>query len=272
MDKVKVEIDIQKMPGQSWLYTYQEREVVLEVKRISVILLVLLLFSTIGNAANAEVVYNGSEEINTIGNQEVDNQEVNNQEIEAPYDENLEADTDLYYYGSPYTDTVNAVFDRLNGRVFEKSANPIPGGFEGSTNEGQVNQAGSSQGDPSQSSQGGTSNQGGVSGPAEKEYTVPGIEYDYDSTILERMQRDGKASTGNVTGTVDSIGTTIHHTVLQFVIGIAPILLIIAIGLMLFSSARAAGFLLMCGVAIFVVLFAPELAKIFINFISGIFY
>lgn len=101
------------MPGQSWLYTYQEREVVLEVKRISVILLVLLLFSTIGNAANAEVVYNGSEEINTIGNQEVDNQEVNNQEIEAPYDENLEADTDLYYYGSPYTDTVNAVLTDL---------------------------------------------------------------------------------------------------------------------------------------------------------------
>lgn len=249
----------------------------LEVKRISVILLILLLFSTIGDAASAEVVYNKSEEINTIGNQEVENHEVGNQETQVPYSENLEVDTDLYYYGSPYTDTVNAVFDRLNGRVFEKSTNPIPGGFEGSTNEGQAsqgqgNQAGSSQGDPSQSNQGGTSNQGGVSGPAQKEHTVPGVKYDYDSTILERMQREGKASTGDITGTVDSIGTTIHHTVSQFVIGIAPILLIIAIGLMLFSSARAAGFLLMCGVAIFVILFAPELAKVFINFISGIFY
>lgn len=212
------------------------------MRKLTLILLVFLLLSnTIVYASSNEMIYT--------------NNEVSNDEV-------------LYNKG-PYTDTINAVFDRLNGRVFEKPNEPTPGGYRAPSGEEQVP---TSPEDNSSENHSAGNNRNTHTGPSSKEYLVPGVEYDYNSSILERLQRDSKVSTGDVAGAVDSIGTTIHHTISQWVIGLAPILLIIAVGLMLFSSSKAAGFLLMCGVAIFVILFAPELVKIFINSITGIFY
>lgn len=208
------------------------------MRKLAFVLLVLLLFNTVAYASSEKVVYNNSE---------------------------------VSYNKDSYTDTINAVFDRLNGKVFEKPSEPVPGGYKAPSGEGQTptNSIDNSSDD---SLNGSSGNHNSNDGPPSKEYFVPGIPDTYKGSVLERMQADSKITTGDVAGTVDSIGTTIHYTVSQWVVGLAPILLIIAVGLMLFSSSKAAGFLLMCGVAIFVILFAPELVKIFINSITGIFY
>lgn len=172
--------------------------------------------------------------------------------------------------GNPYSDTVNAVFDRLNGKVFEKTKGPTPGGYQAPSGE---TPTGNQSGDQSSNQQQGQSNNSNIDYESPiKDYVVPGIPDTYKGSILERMQSDHTVSAGNVREKADSIGTAIHYTVSEWVIGLAPILLIIAVGLMLFSSARAAGFLIMCGIAIFVILFAPELVQIFINSIMGVFY
>lgn len=173
-----------------------------------------------------------------------------------------------------YTDTVNAVFDVLNGKIFENPLEPGPGGYEGTV--GNVHENPQYQEDPQgtpntpseNTSQGGNYN----NHPPQREHLIPGVKYDFNSTILERLQKDHKVTTGGPANTINTIGTTIHQTLSQWVISLAPIFLIIAVGMMMFSSSRAAGFLVMCGVAIFVILFAPELVKIFINAITGIFY
>ena len=172
-----------------------------------------------------------------------------------------------------YTDTTNAVFDRLNGKIFKKPTNKTPGGYQVPVKE-QAPQQKQPIEQPAQQEMG--ENQSGEqnnnSNSPGKQYLVPGIpDFQYDS-VLEKMQENTTISSGDLVGTVDSIGASIHSTVSQWLISISPVLLIIAAGMMLFSSTRAISFLLLCGFVIFMIIFAPELVQIFISSIAGFFH
>lgn len=169
---------------------------------------------------------------------------------------------------NPYTDTINAVFDRLNGKVFEKPAKITPGGYEVPEEEQQSVQQGNTSGTNSSGISIGQRSNNSSGG----KHIIPGIPDFHQDSVLEKMKQDMEISSGDIVGAADKIGTSIHNTVSQWLIALAPILLVIAAVMMLFSSARAFSFLIVCGVVIFVIIFAPELVQMFITSISNIFH
>ncbi len=107
--------------------------------------------------------------------------------------------------------------------------------------------------------------------PSEKDkYVIKGIDDTYQGSIMERMQQDSTLSVG--TEKIDEFGTSVYGFAAKSVISIAPVLIILGALLLLFVKGKALGYLFILGVAIFMILNAPELVKILVNFINNIFY
>jgi len=96
----------------------------------------------------------------------------------------------------------------------------------------------------------------------------------YDSfqgSILKRIQKESTVSLEGVTEGVDKISTSFYNTITRSLIGLLPVLLVVGAVLVLFSKGRAIGIIMFVVFGIFVILNAPEIISMFLNFITGIF-
>lgn len=174
-------------------------------------------------------------------------------------------------YNNRLSETVNAVFARLDGTAFLKSEDG-GGNSEGCTEkhteliseETTAGQNNDRPAPPEQTSKGGTTQN------TDSVVVDPIPDFESDS-IMRRMQEGGTIPLGEMTDKIDSMGTKFYNVITRSVIGLAPIVLIIGALFMLFTKGRVAGFLLLSMAALFAILNAPEIVAILINFIAGIF-
>lgn len=176
----------------------------------------------------------------------------------------------VVYAGNQYSDTVNAVFDRLEGRIWEESE-AVKDDQEELRDEEDKEQPTAPVDEKTPTEQQRQEKESAVPPDHGDEFIIGPIPDFAEGTILERLYREDIVSTGGVSERVDRLGTAVYRSISQGLIGIAPVILIIGALFLLFSRGRAVGFLFLFGMLMFVVLFAPEIIKIFIGIISGIF-
>ncbi len=174
-----------------------------------------------------------------------------------------------------YSETINAVFDRLMGK---EPAVAQPGGAD-ITQE--TNKNGQPPTSEPQDKKGNTVSQGvqnkeGNSAPSSstgtaksEKFFIQPIQDPYRGTIMERLHQSNTVTLGDVTGSIDKLTTAVHQTVTQTMISFAPIILLFGVLISFLTKGRTTGFLLMFLLALFVVFYAPEIAKVCINFITG---
>ncbi len=157
-----------------------------------------------------------------------------------------------------YSDTVNAVFDRLEGKLV--SQNRLESGSKDySTEKPESNES------KNEETAGNTPENSNLY----KEFRIKPIPKTFQGSILERMQRENTISLSGAEKKLDAIVTTIHHSISGWLIEIAPAVLIISALLALFVKGRAASFLFLFGIVLFIVFFAPEITQAVLNLIIG---
>lgn len=157
-----------------------------------------------------------------------------------------------------YSDTVNAVFDRLEGKIVPENS-PEPGGKDFSDEKSERNESKNEE----------NTNNVPKNDNLHEEFKIKPIPKTFEGSILERMQRENTISLSGAEKKLDAAVTAIHHSVSSWLIEIAPVVLIIGALLAMFARGRAAGFLFLFGIMLFVVLFAPEITQAVISIIMG---
>jgi len=102
-----------------------------------------------------------------------------------------------------------------------------------------------------------------------KEYKIAPIP-SFEGSIMERLQRESVLSLNKINQGIDDIGTSLYYAISQTLIGLAPIVLVVGTLFMMFSRGRGVGLIMLFGALLFIVLFAPEIVKLFISMIQGI--
>lgn len=159
----------------------------------------------------------------------------------------------------PISDTPRAVMERLKGETETPNNEPAYEEIEeekAATNKtsAQTNQ---DAGAPSNS-------------PSEDPHAAS-IPDHRKNSMLESMRQETRVYPHKITESVDSLGTSAYNLVSSTVISLAPIVLVIGALALLLTKGKAIGLLLIALLVIFAILSAPELIKMFLSFVMGIF-
>lgn len=104
------------------------------------------------------------------------------------------------------------------------------------------------------------------------EFVIGSIpDFEKQGSLMDRLHQEDTIVIGNLHEGIDNIGTAIYRGITRAIISISPLMIVIGAFFLIFARGRATSYLLMFGAAMFLILFAPEIVKMVLGLIFGVF-